>query len=145
MASFHFKVNCFLYFVLLSSYFVYSMTRQQLKNSGKLLKKACIPKTNVSEEQIRDIDKGKFIGEKKIMCYIACIYTMSQAIKNNKIQHDVMIKQVETMFPNDIKESAKFAIQQCRGIAKQHKDICEAAFWTTKCLYDADPATFIFP
>lgn len=30
---------------------------------------------------IGDIEKGKFIEDRKVMCYIACIYQMSQIVR----------------------------------------------------------------
>nr|AII00997.1 odorant binding protein [Dendrolimus kikuchii] len=124
---------------------VWSVTRQQLKNSGKLLKKACMPKHDVTEEQVGNIDKGTFIEDRNVMCYIACIYSVGQAvIKNDKIIHDAMIKQVNQMFPANMKDPVKAAIENCRGVAKNYKDICEASYWTAKCMYDYDPSNFVF-
>nr|AII00973.1 odorant binding protein [Dendrolimus houi] len=97
---------------------VWSVTRQQLKNSGKLLKKACMPKHDVTEEQVGNIDKGTFIEDRNVMCYIACIYSVGQAVKNDKIIHDAMIKQVNQMFPAKMKDAVKAAIENCRGVGK---------------------------
>ncbi|XP_045537037.1 uncharacterized protein LOC106719796 [Papilio machaon] len=120
------------------------MTKQQLKNSGKLIKKTCMPKNDVTEDQVGEIDKGKFIEDRNVMCYIACVYSMGQAVKNNKIIFDAMIKQVDMMFPADMKEPYKAAIEKCKGVAKNYKDICEASYWTAKCIYEADPDNFFF-
>lgn len=32
-------------------------------------------------DMIGDIEKGKFIEDRKVMCYIACIYQMSQIVR----------------------------------------------------------------
>lgn len=29
--------------------------------------------------------------------------------------------------------------------AKKYKDICEASYWTAKCMYEYDPESFVFP
>ncbi|XP_013191474.2 uncharacterized protein LOC106135659 [Amyelois transitella] len=142
------KINLIYFLCVLFTlkYFgVNGMTRQQVKNSGKLMKKTCMPKNDVTEEQVGDIDKGKFLEEKNVMCYIACIYSVGGALKNNKIIHEAMIKQVDMMFPADMKDAVKETIEKCRGVAKQYKDICEAAFATAKCMYEADPPNFLFP
>lgn len=34
-------------------------------------------------EQISDIEGGKFIEDRNVMCYIACIYTMTQVVSTN--------------------------------------------------------------
>ncbi|KAG7302160.1 hypothetical protein JYU34_013631 [Plutella xylostella] len=121
-----------------------AMTRAQLKNSAKMMKKSCLGKVDVPEENIVDIEKGKFIEEKNVMCYIACIYQMSQIVKNNKLSYEASIKQVDLMYPPDIKDAVKKSIEQCKDVSKKYKDLCEASYWTAKCIYDHDPKIFIF-
>nr|AVZ44704.1 odorant binding protein 4 [Grapholita molesta] len=142
-----FQSMCFLELLICFLLFnvTYAMTRQQLKNSGKMMKKSCIPKNDVTEEQVGSIEQGKFIEERNVMCYIACIYTMTQVIKNNKINHDAVTKQIDTMFPADMRVAVKATVDKCKDVSKKYKDICEASYWTAKCMYDADPANFIFP
>ncbi|KOB70795.1 Antennal binding protein 2, partial [Operophtera brumata] len=72
-----------------------TMSLQQLKNTGKMLKKQCISKTGATEE-------------KNVMCYIACVYQMSQIVTS--------IKQVEMMYPPELKEAAKASIDNCKDI-----------------------------
>ncbi|RVE47000.1 hypothetical protein evm_008384 [Chilo suppressalis] len=136
-----FAVLVVLFFIHLS----YSMTRQQMKNSGKMMKKSCMPKNDVTEEQVGEIDQGKFLEEKNVMCYIACIYQMTQVVKNNKLNYDAVIKQVDMMFPAELKEPVKAAAAHCKDVGKKYKDICEASYWTAKCMYDFDPKSFVFP
>nr|AYP30818.1 OBP19 [Corythucha ciliata] len=139
-------VNTFVIFLLLTSKsFVESMTKQQIKDSGKLLKKSCMPKNDVTEDQVGDISQGKFIEERNVMCYVSCVYTMGQVIKNNKIVYDAFLKQIDLMYPADLKDAAKSAVEKCREVGKKYKDICEAAYWTAKCLYDVDANSFMFP
>ncbi|XP_045452036.1 general odorant-binding protein 72-like [Melitaea cinxia] len=121
-----------------------SMTRQQLKNSSKMLKKNCMGKNDVTEDMVGNIEKGKFIEDRKVMCYIACIYQMSQIVKNNKLNYEASIKQVDMMFPAEMKDSMKASIDNCKDISKNYKDICEASYWTAKCIYDDNPKNFIF-
>ncbi|KAL4711137.1 hypothetical protein ACJJTC_009508 [Scirpophaga incertulas] len=120
------------------------MTRQQIKNATKMLKKNCMAKNQVTEDQIGSIDKGKFIEDKNVMCYIACIYQMSQIVKNNKLSYDASIKQVDMMWPPELKASAKKSIDNCKQISAKYKDLCEASYWTAKCMYEDNPADFIF-
>ncbi|KAL4711118.1 hypothetical protein ACJJTC_009489 [Scirpophaga incertulas] len=124
---------------------VWPMTRQQLKNSGKLLKKSCMPKNDVTEEQVGEIEQGKFLEERNVMCYIACIYQMTQTIKNNKLNYEAVLKQVDMMIPADMKDAVRAATMHCKDISKKYKDICEAAYWTAKCMYDYDAKNFVFP
>ncbi|KAG7302154.1 hypothetical protein JYU34_013626 [Plutella xylostella] len=122
-----------------------AMTRQQLKNSGKMMKKSCMPKNDVTEEQVGDIEKGHFIEERNVMCYVACIYSMSQLVKNNKLNYESVIKQVDMMFPPELREPTKAAAEKCKDVVKKYKDLCEHSFWTAKCMYDVDPKNFVFP
>nr|QRF70934.1 odorant binding protein [Semiothisa cinerearia] len=105
-------VSVFLIFIQDSA----AMTRQQLKNSGKLMKKTCMPKNDVTEEQVGDIEKGKFIEDRKVMCYVACIYSMTQVVKNNKLSYDAVIKQVDMMFPPEMRSAVKAAAENCKDI-----------------------------
>ncbi|KPJ06553.1 General odorant-binding protein 19a [Papilio machaon] len=121
------------------------MTRQQLKNSGKIMKKSCMPKNDVTEEQVGEIENGKFIEDRNVMCYIACVYSMSQVVKNNKLNYEALIKQVDVMFPAEMRDAVKAAAANCKDVGKKYKDICEASYWTAKCMYDFDPKNFVFP
>uniref|UniRef100_A0A0K8TUS9 Antennal Binding Protein X n=1 Tax=Epiphyas postvittana TaxID=65032 RepID=A0A0K8TUS9_EPIPO len=123
----------------------HAMTRQQLKNSGKLMKKSCMPKNDVTEEQVGQIEQGKFIEERNVMCYVACVYTMTQVVKNNKLSYEAVIKQVDMMFPPEMRDAVKAAAEKCKDISKKYKDICEASYWTAKCMYEFDPKNFVFP
>ncbi|XP_063828914.1 general odorant-binding protein 72-like [Ostrinia nubilalis] len=134
-------------FLLLLAFFISSsdaMTRQQLKNSGKMLRKNCLTKTGVAEDLISGIEKGKFIEDRNVMCYIACIYQMTQVVKNNKLNYEASIKQVDMMYPNDLKESVKKSIEKCKTGSDKYKDLCEASYWTAKCIYEDNPKDFIF-
>ncbi|XP_049874887.1 general odorant-binding protein 19a-like [Pectinophora gossypiella] len=121
------------------------MTRQQLKNSGKLMKKTCMPKNDVTEEQVGEIEQGKFIEDRNVMCYMACIYTMMQVIKNGKLSPEAVMKQVDIMFPPEMKEPVKIAVENCKDVAKKYKDICETSYYASKCMYEFDPKNFFFP
>ncbi|XP_075977201.1 general odorant-binding protein 72-like isoform X3 [Anticarsia gemmatalis] len=111
-----------------------AMTRQQLKNSGKLMKKSCMPKNDVTEEDVGQIEQGKFIETRNVMCYVACVYSMTQVVKNNKLSYDAVIKQVDVMFPPEMRDAVKAAAAHCKDIAKKYKDICEVSYWTAKCI-----------
>ncbi|RVE46998.1 hypothetical protein evm_008382 [Chilo suppressalis] len=90
---------------------IHAMTRQQLKNSGKMLKKNCMGKNQ---------------------------------IKNNKLNYEASLKQVDIMYPAELKESAKKSIENCKHISNKYKDICEASYWTAKCMYEDNPKDFVF-
>ncbi|VVC94442.1 unnamed protein product [Leptidea sinapis] len=121
-----------------------NMTRQQLKNAAKLVKKNCMAKNNVTEDLIGDIEKGKFIQQRAVMCYIACVYQTTQIIKNNKISYEASVKQVNMNYPAEMKDAMLVSIENCKSIPKKYKDICESAYWTARCIYEDNPGNFLF-
>nr|AHX37223.1 odorant binding protein 1 [Conogethes punctiferalis] len=88
--------------------------------------------------------KGQFKKKKPVMCYITCIYQMMSIVKNNKLNYKTSIKQVDMMYPNDLKESVKKSIENCKSVSDPYKDICEASYWTAQCIYEDNPKDFIF-
>ncbi|CAK1543056.1 unnamed protein product [Leptosia nina] len=95
-------------------------------------------------ELIGDIEKGKFIEERPVMCYVACVYQTTQIIKNNKINYDAAVKQVKMNYPEDMKEAMLTTLENCRNTPKKYKDLCESAYWTAKCIYEDNPPNFLF-
>ncbi|XP_050344023.1 general odorant-binding protein 72-like [Nymphalis io] len=122
-----------------------AMTMKQIKSTGKMMRKTCQPKNNVDDEKIDPMVNGVFIEEKEVMCYIACIMKMANAIKNGKFNYDAAMKQADLLLPEEIKEPAKEAITACRKTADSYKDVCEASFYLTKCIYNHNPSIFYFP
>ncbi|GBP31821.1 hypothetical protein EVAR_81587_1 [Eumeta japonica] len=68
------------------------------------------------EQQVGEIVNGKFLEERNVMCYIACVYSLGQVVKNNKLILDNMLKQVDLVYPADEKDGAKAAMENCRGV-----------------------------
>lgn len=84
------------------------MTKSQIKQAGKIMRTVCQPKFQVSEGNHKyqlyahtflsniykifsvdanNLSKGIFTSqERNIMCYIACILTMSQSVHYFKIK-----------------------------------------------------------
>ncbi|XP_026752548.2 general odorant-binding protein 72 [Galleria mellonella] len=125
--------------------FCEAMTMKQIKNTGKMMRKQCQPKNNVEDEKIDPINDGVFIDEKEVKCYMACIMKMANAIKNGKLNFEAALKQADLLLPEEIKQPAKDAIVACRKVPDGYKDICDAVFHVTKCIYNQNPAIFYFP
>uniref|UniRef100_A0A3G2YUY2 OBP11 n=1 Tax=Corythucha ciliata TaxID=369451 RepID=A0A3G2YUY2_CORCT len=135
----------FVFKFLVMTAFCDAMTMKQIRNTGKMMRNSCQPKTDVKDEKINSIEKGVFIEEKEVMCYMACIMKMANTIKNGKLNYEAAMKQMDIMLPNEIKEPAKAALTSCRKVPDGYSDICEAAFHTTKCIYNENPDIFFFP
>nr|AOG12875.1 odorant binding protein [Eogystia hippophaecolus] len=95
-------------------------------------------------DQVGHIDQGIFVENHNVMCYIACIYKLTQAVKNNKLNLDLLIKQIDILYPTDLKEEVKKSVYACIHVQDNYDDMCEAIFYTTKCFYEFDPKYFIF-
>uniref|UniRef100_A0A0K8TUB9 Odorant Binding Protein n=1 Tax=Epiphyas postvittana TaxID=65032 RepID=A0A0K8TUB9_EPIPO len=131
-------------FLLLTA-FCEAMTMKQIRNTGKMIRKSCQPKNNVEDEKIDPIKDGVFIEEKEVMCYMACVMKMANTVKNGKLNFETALKQADMLLPEEIKEPAKAALTACRKVPEQYKDICEASFHVTKCIYNQNPGIFYFP
>ncbi|CAG4996559.1 unnamed protein product [Parnassius apollo] len=66
-------------------------------------------------------------------------------IKNGKVNYEAAIKQADLLLPEEIKEHAKAALTACRKVPDSYNNICEAAFYMTKCVHRENPAAFFFP
>ncbi|XP_026330787.1 general odorant-binding protein 72-like [Hyposmocoma kahamanoa] len=122
-----------------------AMTMKQIKQTGKMMRKTCLPKNNVEEEKVDKISEGTFIEEKEVMCYMACVMKMANTMKNGKLSYEAAMKQIDLLLPDEIKEPAKKALTACKKVPDSYKDICEASFHTTKCIYNENPEIFFFP
>ncbi|XP_030023029.2 general odorant-binding protein lush isoform X1 [Manduca sexta] len=122
-----------------------AMTRAQVKKTMTVMKNQCMPKTGVTEDKVGKIEQGVFIAEHNVMCYIACVYKTIQVMKNDRLDKDLIWKQVDILYPPEMRGPTKKAISQCLPLQDQYSDTCEGVFHSTKCLYETDPANFIFP
>ncbi|KAJ2951807.1 hypothetical protein O0L34_g13971 [Tuta absoluta] len=122
-----------------------AMTMKQIRNTGKMIRKTCLPKTNVEEEKIDKITEGVFIEEKEVMCYMACVMKMANTFKNGKFNYESAMKQADMLLPDEIKEPAKVVLTTCKKVPDAYKDPCEGSFHLAKCLQKENPAIFFFP
>ncbi|CAH0400012.1 unnamed protein product [Chilo suppressalis] len=122
-----------------------AMTMKQIKNTGKMLRKTCQPKNNAADEKIDPLNEGVFIDEKEVKCYIACIMKMANTMKNGRPNIETAMMQADLLLPEELKEPAKEALTACRKVPDAHKDVCDAAFHLTQCVYNQNPDIFYFP
>ncbi|XP_059062334.1 general odorant-binding protein 83a-like [Achroia grisella] len=123
---------------------IIGMTRSQVKKTLQIMKKQCISKIGVPEDKIANIEQGVFIEDRLVMCYIGCIYKTLQVVKNNKIDRDLAVKQIEALYPPELRESTVKGMDKCLPIQAKYGDFCEAVFHGAKCLYEFDPPSFLF-
>lgn len=88
-------------------------------------------------DQIKNIQKGDFPEDRNVKCYIACILQMARMVrifpfktselssywlvkmfqmKNGKLNYDAAVKQIDLMFPEEMKTPVKKALSDCRKV-----------------------------
>nr|CAJ2313452.1 general odorant-binding protein 72-like isoform X1 [Metisa plana] len=123
----------------------FAMTRQQLKKTLTIVKNQCMPKTGVTEDEVGGIEQGNFLEKRNVMCYIACIYKNIQVVKNEKLNLEAVQKQVDILYPADMRPAVRAAIEKCTSVVSTYNDLCEMSYYAAKCLYEKDSENFVFP
>ena len=65
-------------------------------------------------------------------------------MKKGKIQYDAVMKSIETMMPEELRDDTRRAVEVCKTAAVGIKDHCEASFNMMKCIFKENP-NFFFP
>ncbi|GAB0093118.1 General odorant-binding protein lush [Sergentomyia squamirostris] len=145
------KCEFILFFILLKvlNFRVQSaMTMKQIQNTMDVIRNACSSKYPNLDPDIRDnVKNGKFVDDNKdLKCYTLCVAEMA-GTTNRKKQLDVpkILQQINTMLPVEMREPAKAVVEVCKNVKESYKDLCDRAYFTTKCAYETDPVIFIFP
>ncbi|XP_075977200.1 general odorant-binding protein 72-like isoform X2 [Anticarsia gemmatalis] len=125
--------------------FAHGMTRAQVKKTMTIMKNQCMPKNSVTEEQVGSIEQGVFPEDKNVKCYVACVYKNLQVIKNDRLDRAAISKQVDMLYPQELREPTKKAVESCIHVQDKYNDMCEGVFAAAKCLYETNPPCFIFP
>ncbi|XP_053608378.1 general odorant-binding protein 72-like [Plodia interpunctella] len=123
----------------------YGMSRAQLKKTLTIVKKQCVPKIGVSEDKISRIEQGVFLEDPKVKCYVTCIYKNMQVVRNDRLNQDLINKQVDALYPADMRPAVKKGVDHCMPVQDQYNEVCDRVFYGTKCLYEYDPPNFVFP
>ncbi|XP_049875574.1 general odorant-binding protein 19a-like [Pectinophora gossypiella] len=131
--------------VSVSLEFAVAMTRAQLKKTLTIMKNQCKDKMGIPESKIANIEKGDFKEDPDVKCYVACVYKTIQVIKNDKLNMEMVMKQVDILYPPDMKAAVKATIKQCIVVQDDYNEFCDRVFYAAKCLYEKDPPNFVFP
>lgn len=84
----------------------------------------------------------------KFQCYTMCIAQMAGLLdRKNQFSVPKIQTQIDTVMPIEMKETAIRVLDACKGTFTNPKikDSCEKVFISTKCMYDFDPASFMYP
>nr|UTN00815.1 odorant binding protein [Semanotus bifasciatus] len=123
-----------------------AMTEKQLNATKKLVRNTCMNKAKPTSEQVDGLQKGQFIDDRNLQCYIYCILNTYKLIrKDNSFDWEGGIKALEANAPPNIAESGSKSIVNCKDAVKTTDDKCIAAYEITKCVYDDNPAGYFLP
>ncbi|KDR13658.1 general odorant-binding protein 72-like [Zootermopsis nevadensis] len=121
------------------------MSMDQVKQTMKMVRNVCQPKTGVSVEMVEGVQAGNFPEDNNLKCYMKCVLGMMQSLKNGKYKPDAAMAQAKILLSGDTRDRVIGAMEKCRNAADGITEGCEVAFVTTKCIYNADPDCFFFP
>lgn len=65
-------------------------------------------------------------------------------MKKGKIMYEAVLKSIETMVPDELKDDTRRGFEACKTASVGIKDHCESAFVMLKCLFKEYP-NFFFP
>lgn len=65
-------------------------------------------------------------------------------VKKGKMNVDSVLKNIDTLMPDELREDTKRAITVCKDAGAGIKDYCDAAYTILKCFFTENPK-FFFP
>ncbi|XP_055586161.1 general odorant-binding protein lush-like [Uranotaenia lowii] len=125
-----------------------ALTDKQMNDTLETMRKACVPKFKIDEENLNAMRAGKFKPDpdKEIKCYTRCIAQMAGTLtKKGEVSFSKTMAQIEALLPTAMKAPAKEALQACKNIQNDHKESCDKVYYSVKCAAEFNPAIFRFP
>ncbi|XP_039431575.1 general odorant-binding protein 72-like [Culex pipiens pallens] len=119
-------------------------TVEQMMKTGEMIRSVCIGKAKANEELVNQLKESKFPDAMEVKCYVNCALEMMQAMKKGKLNYDAMLKQIDTIMPDELAEPMRNAVNVCRNSADGIKNNCEASYAVAKCISKNNPK-FVFP
>ncbi|KAF7387767.1 hypothetical protein HZH66_010534 [Vespula vulgaris] len=121
-----------------------AMTIEQMRKTATGIRNTCITKTGVKAELVEGMKTGQYPEDHDLQCYAQCVMKTIRTFKNQKVDVDMVTKQIEMMMPIEWQEDMKAAARKC-GALEPSDDICVTAFNYVKCNYHENPDNFFFP
>uniref|UniRef100_A0A1Q3FQN6 Putative odorant-binding protein 56a n=1 Tax=Culex tarsalis TaxID=7177 RepID=A0A1Q3FQN6_CULTA len=119
-------------------------TVEQMMKTGEMIRNVCIGKVKANEELVNQLRESKFPDAKEVKCYVNCVLEMMQAMKKGKLNYDAMLKQIDTIMPDELAEPMRNAVNICQNSADGIKNNCDAAYAVAQCISKNNPK-FVFP
>uniref|UniRef100_A0A1L8DPK2 Proteinral odorant-binding protein 72 n=2 Tax=Nyssomyia neivai TaxID=330878 RepID=A0A1L8DPK2_9DIPT len=124
---------------------VNSITVEEAREIAKIFSEPCRRRYRIPNNIIEGVNKGEFPDNRDLKCYANCMLEMTQTVSRGRINYQVTIRQIDLFFPEEMKESAKKTVNECRGSMKGIKDYCEASYNYIQCMYKVNKKDFFFP
>nr|QGW50684.1 odorant-binding protein 20 [Propsilocerus akamusi] len=99
----------------------------EMQQAAEPVRMVCIKKSKVTEDSLTNMRSE-----------------MMQTMKKGKLMYDAVMKSIDTMLPDELKDDTKRAIEMCKDSSVGIKDNCDAAFTLLKCILKENPS-FFFP
>ncbi|XP_066583844.1 uncharacterized protein [Prorops nasuta] len=120
------------------------MTRKQFMDAIFGFRKRCVKRLGTPIDLVDGARQGNFVKDPALMCYQKCVFSMMKILKDDRLDYELLEKQVNLLMPLEMTEASLAASQACMP-AMQSADSCEAAYEFVKCFYDKDSETYFFP
>ncbi|XP_070495849.1 general odorant-binding protein 72-like, partial [Chironomus tepperi] len=120
------------------------ITIEQMQQATEPVRMVCIQKSKVSQDALESMRAGKLGDGKELKCYISCVLEMMNMVKKGKMNVDSVIKNIDTLMPDELREDTKRAVSVCKDFGAGNKDYCDAAYTILKCFFKENP-NFFFP
>ncbi|XP_047361835.1 uncharacterized protein LOC124953878 [Vespa velutina] len=114
-----------------------AMTIEQMQKTATGIRNTCITKTGVKAELVDGMKTGQYPEDHDLQCYTQCVMKTIRTFKNQKVDVDMVIKQVEMMMPIEWQDQMKAAARKC-GALEPSDDICVTAFNYVKTSYSLE-------
>ncbi|XP_043470322.1 uncharacterized protein LOC122503727 [Leptopilina heterotoma] len=108
-----------------------------LKKMVKPFKAPCIEQSGVSPDLIDEVNKGNFVDDPQLKCYLMCLFQKLKTIKGGKIVTSSMKSQIQALVEDNLASRMLQLIEACEHFTI-HEDLCEASFAYCKCSYQFD-------
>lgn len=119
---------------------------------------ACVAKTGVTEEAIREFSDGQIHEDEKLKCYMNCVFhetkvvsfqrfltLNSKFIRNFQVDNagNVHLEKLHESLPDSMHDIALHMGKRC--LYPKGDTLCERAFWLHSCWKTADPKHYFLP
>nr|UTN00811.1 odorant binding protein [Semanotus bifasciatus] len=109
----------------------------ELKPLFESLHKTCVSATGISEDVVARAQKGDFVNEEEVGCYMRCVIVEMGLFNEGKLDIERAINSV----PEEIKTELAPVIRKCGVLVGANE--CQTAFLMCKCVFEENPSLYM--